>query len=171
MHIYRKNTISQALKSNIFDSKLYNFIMLSVIAFVISSCSNEIENKGYVTKFSDFDKVQVGQTKEQIASILGSPTVVSNVGEEVWIYAGSEVTKESFFKPKVKTYNAYKIKFNKNGLVEDISTKNKENMNKIAVAEETTETGGNEVTFIQQLLGNLGRYNPGGGDGRIAGNR
>jgi hypothetical protein len=35
----------------------------------------------------------------------------------------------------------------------------------VAVASRTTPTPGNEASFLQQLLGNVGRFNPGGGMG------
>lgn len=127
-----------------------------------SACTKEIENRGYVTKFSNFSDIKIGQTdKTDILRMLGSPTTKSNLGKEKWIYLGVEETKETFFEPDVKSYQAYVISFNKQDVVSSITTRDKSHLNEIEISEDFTSTGGNEVTFMQQLLGNLGKFNPG----------
>lgn len=147
MKFYTKRTVRLAL-----------FLFLSVF---LVSCAEEIENRGYVTKFSDFSKLNTGKsTKMDVIEALGSPTTTSDIGGENWIYLGVEETKETFFDPEIKSYDAYILSFNKNGVLNEVKKKDKSSLKEMAVAKEYTETGGNEVGFFQQLLGNLGKFNP-----------
>jgi len=150
-----------------FSFKILPIFLLSII--FLNSCSDELESRGYVTKFSKFEEIKKGQSKQEILSQFGSPAIISKAGDETWIYAGSEYTKETFFEPQLRGYNAFKISFDSAGLVKGVTQKDINDRKEIELSDEITETGGNEVTFIQQLLGNLGKYNPAGAAGRIGG--
>lgn len=137
-----------------------------IAALVLSSCEKDVENRGYVTKFSDFKQIVTGQTtKDDIQSLLGSPTTKSVYGKEQWIYAGIEETKETFYEPKIKNYEAYIVTFDDTGIVEKVEKKGKESLANIKVSNDKTQTGGSELTVMQQLLGNLGKFNPMGNKG------
>ena len=142
-------------------SNIFNFIALATVSMVISSCSNDIENKGYVTKFSDFSKIQAGaSTKQDVIATLGSPTTTSLFGKETWFYLGKEQTKESFYHPETKTYDGYEIVFDDSDVVSKVVKKGKEDLKEFDVAKDYTKTTGNEITVLQQLFGNLGKFNP-----------
>jgi outer membrane protein assembly factor BamE (lipoprotein component of BamABCDE complex) len=143
--------------------KLSKFkLSIAMLMMTLASCSPDVENRGYVTKFSDFSKIKVGKTtKGEALQVLGSPTTKSLYGDDKWIYLGSEVSKETFFEPEVKSYKAYEITFNDKGIVKDMKTKTKSDMREFAISGDRTATSGNEVTLLQQLLGNLGKFNPG----------
>ena len=141
-----------------------NLVLFSVLFLI--SCTSDVENRGYVVKFSDFSAIKPGNSnKNQVLEVLGSPTTKSVYGQEKWIYMGAEETKETFFEPEVQNFKAYEITFNESGIVDSIDKKTKDNMREFAVSEDKTETSGNEITFIQQLLGNLGKFNPGRNSG------
>jgi len=154
-----------------------NLLILCFLSIFIASCAGveeeNFESRGYVTKFSDFSKVKLGESdKEEVLNILGSPITTSIFGDEQWVYAGGEVTKETFFKPELKTYESFVITFDKNGIVKKIDKKDKSALRDVKISKDETSTSGNSVTLIQQLLGNVGKFNSqnkvgaGGGLGR-----
>lgn len=144
----------------------FKAILLVLFTFSLTSCSavkddeDDKENRGYVTKFSDFSKIKPGNTNQQeTLQILGSPITKSLFGKEEWIYAGGEVTKETFFEPEIKSFESYKITFNDAGIVESIKFKDRSSLKEFEISEDRTISGGNSLTFFQQLLGNVGRFN------------
>ncbi len=144
----------------------FNFFLTLLVLLTVSSCSEDLDNRGYVTKFSDFSKITPNQTsKDEVLSILGSPTTKTVYGKEQWIYAGLEETKETFFEPEVRSYKAYIITFNNDGIAEKVEKKDGNSTREFQISQDKTVTGGSEVTVIQQLLGNLGKFNPMGSDG------
>jgi outer membrane protein assembly factor BamE (lipoprotein component of BamABCDE complex) len=52
----------------------------------------------------------------------------------------------------------YKIAFDDTGVVSMIKRVDGETLD-VPLASRTTPTSGNEITFIQQVLGNVGKYN------------
>ncbi len=142
-------------------------LLIPLVLIAISACSKDIENRGYVVKFSDFSKIKPGvTTKEQVLKDYGTPTTTSIFGQETWYYIGKEQTKETFFDPKVKTYDGYAISFNDKGIVSDVKVKGKSDLKKVDVEDDHTETAGNHITIWQQLFGNLGKFNPTGRQNR-----
>ena len=140
-------------------------LFTGLLGLMITSCNgaDNIENRGYVTKFSDFSKIKAGEsTKSDVIQALGSPSTTSLYGNETWFYIGKEQTKETFFAPEVKSYDAYQITFNKAGVVTAIDKKDKNSLKEFDIAKDYTKTSGNEITFWQQLFGNLGKFNPAG---------
>jgi outer membrane protein assembly factor BamE (lipoprotein component of BamABCDE complex) len=150
-------------KINLYFSKA---LVIITAVFIVSSCSKDTENWGYVSKFSNINEVVPSQsTREDVQAKLGSPTSKSVYGKEKWFYIGSEVTKESFFDPKVLNHEVYTIVFNNDGVVESITKRGKDDMNEVALSNEITVTEGNEITVAQQFLGNLGKFNKDGATG------
>jgi len=145
--------------------------LIYTIAFGITSCSKtEIKNRGYVTKFSDFSQIKVGSsTKNDVIQSLGSPTTTSIYGDETWFYLGKEESKETFFRPETKSYDAYEITFDKAGVVSALNKKDKTALKEMEAEEDYTKTSGNEITVWQQLFGNLGKFNPASRQNRISG--
>ena len=66
----------------------------------------------------------------------------------------------AFFTPKVLEHQIIEIRFDGEGIVESIKRHDARKAEKFDLVERTTPTKGNELTFIEQLLGNLGRFNP-----------
>ncbi len=150
--------------------KNFNILLIALIFLGVSACSDDVDNRGYITKFSDFSKLEAGvSSKDEVQALLGSPTTTSLYGKEQWIYLGSEVTKETFFEPEVKNYEAFIITFNSDDIVEKIDKRDKNSLKEIEISEDKTATGGSKVTIIQQLLGNLGKFDATGSGPRSAG--
>ena len=149
----------------IFTQNFLKSIYIALFGALVASCSlnsDEVENRGYMTKFSDFSKIKAGSsTKSDVIQALGSPSTTSMFGEETWFYVGKEQTKETFFEPEIKTYDGYEITFNKSGVVSSVNKKDKSALKEFEVAQDSTQTSGQELTVWQQLLGNLGKFAPG----------
>ena len=141
---------------------VFKLFSMFLMCFCLLGCAEEVENVGYVAKLKDIQSIEKGMSKDEVASILGSPASISNIGGDSWIYTGGEFTKETFFQPEIRTYSSFIINFDGSQKVSSLVVKGIDNMNEIEFSEDFTRTGGNEVTFVQQLLGNLGKYNSGG---------
>ena len=62
------------------------------------------------------------------------------------------------------------MSFSEQGVLRDIRTLDQADALPVSMASQTTPSPGTEASFMQQLLGNIGRYNPGAlGGGGIGG--
>ncbi len=93
-----------------------------------------------------------------VLRLIGSPTTQSTFNSNIWYYIGQETEKRGILDSKVVKERVIMISFNKDGIVETVK-ESTGNRTDIPYARTKTPTHGNELTFTQQLLGNLGRFN------------
>ena len=98
-------------------------------------------------------------TQFDVMNILGSPTAKAVFEPNTWYYVGLKTEKESFFDEKVVERQVYTLKFDDAGVLQSIVEVNNEAVD-VPLASRVTPTSGNEVTFLQQILGNIGKFNP-----------
>lgn len=78
--------------------------------------------------------------------------------ENIWYYIGQKMEKKGIFDPKVVDEKVIKVAFNEEGIVQTMEEIDSERMD-IPKIRRKTKTGGNDITILEQLLGNVGRFN------------
>ncbi len=140
--------------------------LLSIsMALVLASCTPMVDARGHSREQVDMAQIVVGQSHgEDVTAILGSPTSTSNFGEEVWYYVTQKHERVAFFAPEVTEQHVTAISFDADHVVKDISEFKKEDGKPVQMVGKVTPTEGHKVTIMEQMLGNLGRFNaPGRG--------
>jgi len=132
------------------------------LALFLSACSSDVflVHNGNMPSEDKIAEVQLGQSKEDVESILGSPSMVSSLNENEWLYMSSTVKKVAFFEPKILERDILTIRFNQNGKVAEISQIDEENGIKIEIDQEETESGGHNPGFFKKYFGGVGQYMP-----------
>ena len=143
--------------------KKFNFkkiFLLSVGLCLLTSCSVEIEEHGKRIETDLLDKIVPGSTqKEQVLSILGAPSTENDFGNKAWFYIASNNKQTALFGDKLVSRSVIKIMFNDKNTVTKITTLTEEDQNTVEHNQEKTPTAGQEIGVLQQLLGNIGRFN------------
>lgn len=146
-----------------------------LMASAMAGCAPIIDTRGHMVDGDRMATLKVGQTsREQVLQTLGSPSATALFDNENWYYIGKRTETLAFFAPEVLEQQVVIIRFDKDGVVSGIDQLDKENGKQIQLVERTTPTAGAEMTFLQQMFGNLGRFNavdnrgalPSGGIGR-----
>ncbi len=75
--------------------------------------------------------------------------------------------KSGIFDPKVTEEKVVVVAFNEEGIVDTIEEIDNQRI-AIPKEREKTKTGGNDITIIEQVLGNVGRFNKNGADASAA---
>lgn len=102
-------------------------------------------------------------TTADARSLLGSPTAHAMFDDNTWLYI-SEVTRTRIGRlPGVEHQNVVVLTFDDNGVLRKISKLDQADALPVAMNSKTTPAPGTSTSFMQQLLGNVGRYNAGGG--------
>ena len=131
----------------------------------MASCSPIVDTRGHSSDDVDLKQIIVGQTKaEDVTALLGSPTSSSNFGDETWYYVTQKQERVGVFAPTISEQHVTAITLDRDRVVSDISEYKKEDGKPVQIVSKTTPTEGHKVTFLEQMLGNLGRFNaPGRG--------
>jgi len=100
-------------------------------------------------------------TKADATALLGSPTAKATFDDNRWIYI-SELTQPLVArKNAVLTQEVVVLTFDQSGVLRNVEHLNKDDSLPVAMASGATPSPGSEASFLQQLFGNVGRYNPG----------
>lgn len=99
-------------------------------------------------------------TRADVTALIGSPTTKATFDDNTWIYIG-EVTR-----PVIAATNAVLdqqvvlLTFDDGGVLRGISRRSQGDAVPVAVVTRATPAPGNEASFMQQLLGNVGKFSP-----------
>ena len=152
-------------KSWFMNKKQYLIFSLPAI-LLLSACEPKIDNRGYVNTEAWQEGIMVGSTtKDEILARFGSPSVQSSFGDETWYYISARKETTAFFKPDLAEQHVVRMVFDENGVVSNVENYDKENAQDFDLATRVTPTEGHKLTFIEQLIGNIGRFNRPGGSG------
>ncbi len=80
-----------------------------------------VEERGYIFEPDDLDKLQAGSSKEQVRTVMGSPSTVSTVDGEAWYYISSKFETYTFYQPKEVERTVAAVYFDKTDVVQQVA--------------------------------------------------
>ncbi len=134
-------------------------LLIGVLALALGACEQSVRVRGNMPDSEVVSKINAGvHSRTDIASLLGSPSTISTFQDSKWYYIGQKSTQFAFFEPEVLERKVLVISFDESGHVADTKTYSLEDGKIIDPVDRVTPTEGREISIIQQLLGNLGRF-------------
>lgn len=104
-------------------------------------------------------------TRSDATSLLGSPTTKGAFDDNTWIYI-SETTRTRVGRlPGVTAQDVTTLTFDQGGVLRDVKHLNQDDGRDVSVVGRATPSPGSEASFLQQLLGNVGKFSTGGAPG------
>ncbi len=101
-------------------------------------------------------------TRADVSSLLGSPTTKGTFDDNQWIYIGALTRPEVGRTQGVISQDVTLVTFNGQGVLQSVKRLNQNDALPVDVVARATPSPGSEASVLQQLLGNVGRFNPGG---------
>ena len=101
-------------------------------------------------------------TKADVTSLIGSPTATATFDDNTWLYIGEVTRPRIASKEALLSQNVVVLSFNGQGVLQDIKHLNQDDSIPVSVVARSTPSPGTEATILQQLFGNIGRFNPTG---------
>lgn len=101
-------------------------------------------------------------TRADATSLLGSPTARATFDDNMWIYITQVVSTRIGRTPGITSQHVLVLNFDQGGTLKTIRELDKADGKQIAMAPGSTPSPGSEASFLQQLLGNVGKFTPAG---------
>src|SRR6185437_5750288 len=101
-------------------------------------------------------------TRADATALLGSPTAKATFDDNQWIYIGSMTRPVIGQTQKVLSQDVVLLTFNQQGVLQGVKQLNKGDALPVTMVARATPSPGSEASILQQLLGNVGRFTPGG---------
>lgn len=135
---------------------------IAVLGFAaaLAGCEETYTLHGFSPQIADLESIEAGaDTRGSVLRKLGRPSSISSFESDNWYYTASTVEKYAFYEPKVIDRKVVAISFDAQGLVTRVGRYGVEDGQVIDLVTRTTPTYGRELTILQQIFGNLGRFN------------
>lgn len=140
-------------------SRLLKLAILSAAVLGMAGCTGRIDTRGNLPEPERVGEIDIGNhSRDDVADILGSPSSISVFGDETWYYISKRTETLAFLAPAVTESNILVIHFDSGGKVASIERRGLDDMKDIKPVDRATPTAGNELTLLDQLLGNFGRF-------------
>tara|TARA_R110000868_G_scaffold29889_10_gene111066 strand:- start:5591 stop:6076 length:486 start_codon:yes stop_codon:yes gene_type:complete len=125
----------------------------------LSACSPTLTNHGNIPDAEIIKSIRIGTSnRDQIQAMLGTPSAVATFDKEAWYYIGSRVSQIAFWEPDLLERQVLVIRFDKQGVVEQLERLDKQDGRDVQIVDRKTPTRGKELTVLEQLLGNVGKF-------------
>jgi len=83
---------------------------------------------------------------------------VGAFNNDEWYYITRSTESRAFLEPRVVSQQVVVVGFSESGLAESVDSYGLEDGRVVNLVTKTTPTRGKRLTFLQQLLGNVGRF-------------
>lgn len=135
------------------------FTAIAVASLTLSACSDQVATHGHILRTATVEDVRPGAaTQQDVRSILGTPSSKAAFDDSVWYYISQVRVSQAFFKPDTAQQQVLVMHFDKGGVLDRIGVLGEGESNEVTLVARETPTAGHKLTFLEQLLGNVGRF-------------
>lgn len=140
------------------------------LPLVLAGCQPIIANRGNMLDEDRIGQVKAGSSsKNDVFEALGSPSITATFDDNTWYYIGQRTEREAFFRPEITDRKVIAVQFDDTDHVKLVDRVGLEEAVDVEPFYETTPAVGRDITFMEQLIGNIGRPSSkkkkkGGGD-------
>lgn len=137
-------------------------LCIAAFGLALTACEPIKADQGYHFDPEQVAKLEAGvTTKDMVQEIMGSPSSIATFQTEgdAWYYISSKTEHLAFFAKEVTSRDILIVKFDINDVVADLKGLDLEAGEEIKIVERETPTGGRKLGLLEQLFGNLGRFN------------
>jgi outer membrane protein assembly factor BamE (lipoprotein component of BamABCDE complex) len=145
--------------------RIFALLVLVSGAAAMSNCSPSVEQRGNLPTADKMAEIHAGTTtKDEVTKILGTPSSVSVFNnDKAWYYISRRTAQTAFFQPDVLDQQVYVVNFDEQGVVKAVDHRVLQDGKEITPVARATPAPGRELSFLEQLVGNLGKFNSAAG--------
>ncbi len=126
---------------------------------MLAACSPTVAMRGNLVEDRRLAQVEVGRsTAAEVMETLGTPSTVATFDPTTWYYIGQRTEQTAFFQPEVVERRVVVVRFDDNGVLQEMQELGVEDARDIELVDRQTPTLGREMGFLEQMVGNLGRF-------------
>jgi len=135
---------------------------IGAMLIILGACAAIYQNHGYVPTESELSEILIGvDTRETVGQSIGRPTSLGVLKGGAWYYAQSRWRHFAYKAPQVSDRQIVAISYTDDGVVENIERFGLEDGRVIALSRRVTDSNIKGITFLRQLMGNLGNLRAG----------
>jgi outer membrane protein assembly factor BamE (lipoprotein component of BamABCDE complex) len=131
------------------------------LLLLATACTPVTAQRGNLVENERLEQLKVGQmTRVEVLNLLGTPTSRATFDQDTWYYIGQITEQTAFFEPDVIERRIIRLTFDNAGTLNSVDQINMDQAQTVQMVDRETPTRGKELGFLEQMMGNLGRFNP-----------
>lgn len=139
---------------------LKTFTIIAISCLLINACTPTTELRGKVLTERALNSLVIGETTQREAlQSLGTPTTTSTFDQSVWYYIGQKMERVGIHEEEVVERRVLALTFDDDKKLVSIDHLSEEDGLELTPSDKETVSSGRQFTVMQQLIGNLGRFN------------
>lgn len=139
--------------------RLGGLLLAAAAGVAVTACSPGVNVRGNLADAEAVAAIEPGvHGREDVIDMLGSPSAVSTFEDSNWYYIGSKTTQFAFFKPEILERSVLVVSFADGGVVAGTKLYTLADGRAVDPVDRRTPTEGTDLTILQQLFGNIGRF-------------
>jgi len=129
------------------------------LPLVLAGCESIVDQRGFAPTPGSVEKLEINtQSREDVTRLIGSPSTVATFNPNVWYYISQKQEYYAFFKPTMVEQSVLQLDFNDSGRLTSLKNYDLADGKDISMVSRITPTAGKEMTVLEQILGNVGRF-------------
>ncbi len=130
-----------------------------LIAIALSACAPIVEVRGFIPDAEKTDALKKGvDNHSTVQEALGTPTAKSTFDDETWYYISERAERIAFLEPEILDRQVLTLTFDPDtSKLKDIGRYSLKDGLVVTLIERTTPAKGRELSFFQEVFGNIGR--------------
>ena len=127
----------------------------------LPACTPNISTHGHRLDAAALGQIEPGQSSQgDVMQLLGSPSSLATFDDRTWYYVSQRTERHSFYHTTVVSQDVVAIEFDDQWTVSRVDRHDLNGAQEIDLVDRETPTSGNEMSVLEQFLGNIGRFNP-----------
>lgn len=127
------------------------------VAGLVAACSPVYRTHGYVPSDEQLSMIEVGRdTRATVGDFIGQPSSAGLLRDGGWYYVGSRWKELGWRAPQEISREVVAISFDKSGTVSNVERFGLDQGRVVPLSRRVTDTNIKGVSFLGQLLGNIG---------------
>ncbi len=148
-------------------SRLARLVGPVIAAVLLGGCSlfqMQQTTRGNMVDRADLQELIPGiSTRADATSLLGTPTAKASFNDNEWIYIGQVTQPRVAQTTAVRKQKVVILTFDDKGVLRGLRELDGKDGQPLAMVATTTPSPGAHSSFLQEILGNIGGFNPFGG--------
>jgi outer membrane protein assembly factor BamE (lipoprotein component of BamABCDE complex) len=126
----------------------------------LASCAKTIDQRGNLPPDDKLAEIQTGaSTRDDVTRLLGTPSSTGTFDDKTWYYISKRTEQFAFLAPEIIDQQVVAITFDDNGTVRDLKRLGMADKRDVTPVARATPAAGKELSFMEQLIGNVGKFN------------
>lgn len=136
--------------------------LAGLAALTLLACTPVYRNHGYVPSEEELAAITPGvDTRDSVIEAVGPPSASGVLNESGLYYVATQMRHYGPREPRIVDRELVAISFDSRGVVQGIERYGVNHGQVVPLERRVTSSGVTDQTFLRQLLGNLGRVDPG----------